>query len=43
VKLATAPGAKDANVNTGVLGAGWLSTTTIFVKVTLPVLLTLPE
>jgi hypothetical protein len=43
VKFADAPTASVANVNTVVLGAGWLSTTMMLFNVTLPVLLTLPE
>jgi hypothetical protein len=42
VKLAEAPGARLGTVNTTVLGAGSLLTTTTSVNVTLPVLLTVP-
>ena len=42
LKLAVAPGAREARTNTLVFGAGWLLTTVIFVKATLPVLWTLP-
>ena len=43
VKVITALGAREGHVNTGVLLLGWLLTTTMLVKVTLPLLLTLPE
>src|SRR5437868_6818136 len=43
LKLADAPGASEANVKTGLLGAGRSLTTTMSRRVTLPVLLTLPE
>ena len=40
--MATSPGNNVPRVKTAVFAAGWLLTTTMFVKVTLPVLLTLP-
>ena len=42
LKLAAAPGAKAARLNTVVLGTGWLLTTVRLVSVLLPVLRTLP-
>ena len=42
LKLAEAPGASDARINTVVLGAGWLLATVMLVRVMLPVLRTLP-
>ena len=42
LKLADAPGASEATVNTGVLGTGWLLTTVMPVSVTFPALRTVP-
>src|SRR4029077_3899542 len=42
LKLAEAPGASEARVNTTVLGAGWLLTTVMFERVMFPACVTLP-
>jgi hypothetical protein len=42
VKFAEAPGARETTVSTGVLGVGWLRVTTTLLRVTSPVLRTVP-